>query len=260
MSDLTFTLIGNGLANTQAVLATLAGNLANTATAGYAQVYTQTWNQAASPERPPNTVLQDTTLGPGTLLGSGTSLTPSTLTWSPATESSPIPTNLAIQGAGFFAVTTPAGTPAYTRNGAFTLNAQGHWVLPNGSRLVGLAPVPTGWTPQVAPDGTVTATSPTGRSRVLGTIRVALFANASGLQATGGETLYEPSADSGPAQMGTPALGGRGTLVTGALDASAATVTATLPALLAAQSAYTAGTDALKAEQAVAQTTDTLRI
>lgn len=44
-------------------------------------------------------------------------------------------TDLAIDGEGFFAVTTPNGSTAYTRNGSFNVDANGDVVDKNGNRL-----------------------------------------------------------------------------------------------------------------------------
>lgn len=69
--------------------------------------------------------------------------------------------DMAISGAGFFQVETPEG-PRLTRAGAFTPNAAGELVNPDGHRLLdaGGAPVfvpPDARSVAIAPDGTISA-------------------------------------------------------------------------------------------------------
>jgi flagellar basal-body rod protein FlgF len=67
------------------------------------------------------------------------------------------PTNLALEGAGFFTVETPQG-PAYTRNGDFTLDASGRLTTRDGLPVLGengpITITSSQW--RVSPDGRVT--------------------------------------------------------------------------------------------------------
>ena len=71
------------------------------------------------------------------------------------------PLDLAIEGKGFFQITLPSGETAYSRNGAFKLNAEGSIVNGSGYSLSPEIVVPDNVTDlTVARDGTVTAKDP----------------------------------------------------------------------------------------------------
>ena len=55
-----------------------------------------------------------------------------------------ISTNMAIEGAGFFHVTLPDGTAAYTRAGDFLPDANGDLVTPDGYYLEPRVTIPDG--------------------------------------------------------------------------------------------------------------------
>lgn len=87
----------------------------------------------------------------------GTALDPSP----GAIERTGNPLDAAIKGDGFFVVQTPAGE-RYTRNGAFTLNAQGQLVTSDGHTVMGESG-PIAFSPQetgieIGADGTVSTT------------------------------------------------------------------------------------------------------
>src|ERR1700729_3143960 len=68
--------------------------------------------------------------------------------------------DMAIQGDGFFQVTMPDGTLAYTRDGAFKLNSSGAVTTSDGLTVQGgFQPIPAGTTSvTVAPNGNVSTT------------------------------------------------------------------------------------------------------
>jgi flagellar basal body rod protein FlgG len=48
-----------------------------------------------------------------------------------------VPTNVALEGAGFFEIQSPSGTPVYTRSGDFRINTQGELTTAAGYRVMG---------------------------------------------------------------------------------------------------------------------------
>ena len=71
------------------------------------------------------------------------------------------PTDLAIQGKGFFQVSLPDGTIGYSRDGSFQIDNQGRVVNSSGLPIVGAGTVPANSTSlSVASNGTITATVP----------------------------------------------------------------------------------------------------
>ncbi len=89
------------------------------------------------------------------------------------------PLDLAIVGAGYFAVETPLGT-AYTRDGRFQLNAEGELVTLSGHRVLtegGTGVVPRGEI-KIGPDGSLVIRNPQdGREQVLDALQVVAFAD-----------------------------------------------------------------------------------
>lgn len=71
----------------------------------------------------------------------------------------------------------------------------------------------------VGVDGTITGRFTNGLTRVLGQLALATFNNPQGLLSVG-ENRFVLSPNSGDAQIGTPASGGRGTLASGFLEGS----------------------------------------
>jgi hypothetical protein len=102
--------------------------------------------------------------------------------------------DLAIQGSGFFQVTQPDGTTAYTRAGSFHLNNQGTMVTMDGNALIPAITIPSNATGvTISNYGVVTATLPgqaTGTQ--LGTIQLATFANPGGLNSVGSNLFCLP--------------------------------------------------------------------
>lgn len=244
----------SGLVSSQFALNVLSSNLSNADTVGFGQSQSSIVSSAPRLARPANTVLQKTLLPSALVLGTGSHGEATQIHWSHGFQQTGIPTQLAIQGSGFFPVTTPNGTLAYTRAGDFTLNSQGHLTLPNGSKLVPPITIPPNTPWNISHHGIVTNTQ-TGK--VLGFISLALFPNASGLSAIGG-SLFQPNASSGPAQLVKPGIGQGGTLLTGALNTSGVNLSNVMTRVVAVQSTYLANAQALKVDQTVNQATVSL--
>lgn len=97
------------------------------------------------------------------------------------------PFDLAIDGKGYFEVQTANG-PRYTRNGHFSLNAQGQLVSGAGNPVVGeggpITITPDDGDIHIAADGTVS-----GKQGQLGKLKLVDFANLSALKKEG-DSLY----------------------------------------------------------------------
>ncbi len=98
------------------------------------------------------------------------------------------PLDIALEGKGYFAVTTPTGT-AYTRNGSFALNAQGQLITKQGYPVQG-----DGGGDLVIPEGSKHITiTPDGQVSTeqgeVGVIKVADFADQQSMQEMG-DGLY----------------------------------------------------------------------
>ena len=136
------------------------------------------------------------------------------------------PTDLMIQGDGFF-VLTAGENSFYTRAGNFAFDANGNLVVPgSGLFLVdaeGNSPinVPTNASSfSIDTFGSVSFIDENGLNQA-GTIGLVKFANPSGLKKVG-ENLYvmDPIAHDGDPEIGIHGAEGRGTLITSAMEMS----------------------------------------
>ena len=162
--------------------------------------------------------------------------------------------DLAVEGSGFFAVTRPDGTTAYTRDGAFKLDATGRLVTGGGDRLAPEITVPDGaQSVTIAANGTVSAVlAGTTTPAELGQINVARFLNPAGLQPMG-ENLYVESAASGTAQVGVPGADGAGVLRQGALEGSNVSTVQELVDMIETQRAYEVNAKVINAADEMAR-------
>lgn len=159
-----------------------------------------------------------------------------------------------IEGAGFFQITLPDGRTAYTRDGAFKLNAEGQLVTGSGARLTPEITIPDGATAiTIAPNGTVSAqlagdTEPTE----LGQITLARFINPAGLQPVG-ENLYLETTASAAPQIGEPGADGAGMLRQGSLEGSNVSTVQELVDMIETQRAYEVNAKVINAADEMAR-------
>ena len=89
----------------------------------------------------------------------------------------------------------------------------------------------------IARDGVVSVTQPGNTVQTLGTINLATFVNAAGLQSQG-ENLYIETAASGAAQTGAPGTNGLGVLNQSFIETSNVNVAEELVNMIIAQRAF----------------------
>ena len=168
--------------------------------------------------------------------------------------------DLAIQGDGFFKITTPNGETAYSRNGAFKLDQDGAIVNGQGYKLDPEIVVPSELTNiSFAQDGTVSATNPTtGEITTLGQITVSNFINPAGL-APQGDSLYLATSVSGDVIDGIAGVDGIGTIRQGMLEASNVQLVTEMVDLITAQRAYEANSKAITTTDTMLQTVNQLK-
>ena len=167
--------------------------------------------------------------------------------------------DVAIQGDGFFAVTTANGEIRYTRDGSFRLNANGTLVTAGGLPLSPSITVP-GDTREVsfAPDGTVSAfVGSSNTPSILGSITLVRFTNPSGLSSEGGNLLAATDASGDPV-TGTPGSNGVGTLLQRFREQSNVNMVQELVGLISAQRAYETNSRAIRAGDEMLNTANRL--
>ncbi len=166
------------------------------------------------------------------------------------------PLDLAIEGRGFFQVSNPDGTTAYTRAGSLHLNAEGNIVTAEGYLLEPAITIPANATSiTISKQGIVSVAVP-GQSAAqqVGTIELATFSNPAGLSALGGN-LFAPTTASGEPTTGVPGTDGIGTIVQGFLEESNVSVVEEMVNMILGQRAYEANSRVVKtADEMLAQT------
>ena len=147
--------------------------------------------------------------------------------------------DVAVEGIGFFQVTMPDGSQAFTRAGALKLDNQSRLVNSEGMPMEPTISIPDGaMDVSIGQDGVVSAVLPGESSATqVGQMQTARFANPSGLRAVG-KNLLQETETSGPPQLGTPGQENRGTLLQGFLEGSNVSVVEELVGLITGQRAY----------------------
>ena len=155
--------------------------------------------------------------------------------------------DVAINGNGFFEVTMPDGTTAYTRDGSFQLDSQGRIVTSSGLPVANGITVPANAKSiNISEDGTVSVTVQGNTApQQLGTLAMASFVNSPGLEPLG-QNLFRESAASGQPQQGTPGTNGLGTMRQGFLETSNVNVVEELVTMIQTQRAYEMNSKAIQ--------------
>jgi flagellar basal-body rod protein FlgG len=170
------------------------------------------------------------------------------------------PLDVALRGSGFFEVTLPDGSRAYTRNGALRVNREGLLATGEGHVLASQIQVPSEAI-QLALEttGRVTARLPGESAAVeIGQIELVRFVNPGGLGALGAN-LYVATDKSGEPLHGKPGDEGFGTLQQGFLESSNVRLTDELVGLVLAQRAFEVNARAIQASDELLALVNNLR-
>jgi flagellar hook protein FlgE len=201
------------------------------------------------------------------------------------------PTDVAIQGAGWFRVGTgvpstanpTANTPTviqYTKAGNFTTNATGFLTTQDGQYVIGKDAVAAGAAPNITytpgandsylyippgstniaigQDGSLTYTdqnnaSPTyGLTVTAGYLSLATFPNQEGLQRMGGSN-WAVTSNSGAPTVGTPGVNGLGSTISGELEQSNVDMATEMTNMITAQRGYEANSKVITAANEMLQ-------
>ena len=245
-----------GLDAQQANLDVISNNLANAATTGFKRVKPvfedllyQTVRQAGGPTG------GDAIAPSGVQYGTGVrnSSTERIFVQGPLSRTEN-PLDVAINGGGFFQVTLPDGSAAYTRDGNFSRDNQGQLVTANGNVLAPGITIPVeALSITVSETGQVSVQLPGQTApQQVGEIQLAGFANPGGL-ASLGSNLFAETAASGNATQGAPGGNGLGILRQFYVEASNVNIAEELIGLIQAQRAYEVNTRAITASDQILQ-------
>jgi flagellar basal-body rod protein FlgG len=168
--------------------------------------------------------------------------------------------DLAIQGHGYFQITQPDGTTAYTRDGTFGLAADGTIVTADGFTVQPGLQIPataTGVTINTNGQVQITIQGQTAPTTV-GQIQIAVFPNEAGLAAQG-DNLFQQTAASGAPVAGNPGVTGFGTVMQGFVETSNVNVVSEITNLITAQRAYEMNSKVITAANEMMSTLTNLR-
>jgi len=234
----------SGMIGQQANIDTISNNLANVNTAGYKKMRAdfedliyQTIKVAGTP------ATEDTVIPVGIQMGHGVKLADTQRVFSQgALQNTEVPTDVAIQGEGFFRIQMYDGTWAYTRNGNFKVDETGRLVTSNGYWVLPDIVMPENFLPNtitITQDGRVSVVVPQidDEPIQIGQMELYRFPNPVGLTAIG-ENLFKVTNASGEAIPGRPGFEGMGTLAHKFLEMSNVAIVREMVDLIIAQRAY----------------------
>ena len=172
------------------------------------------------------------------------------------------PSDVAIQGDGFFRITLPDGTEAYTRDGSFKLDSNRNLVTSDGFLLADGIQLPENAPLSslvISSDGTVSATVAGQTQQPIGNITLALFVNPEGLYAYG-KNLFLPTEASGAAINGlTPGQDGAGVLAQNTLEMSGVQIVEEMVNMIVSQRAYESNAKAVTTSDSMLETANQLK-
>lgn len=245
-----------GLEAQQARMTEISNNLANVNTTGFKSGRVNfedlLYQTVSQPGGPTSTQTQQPT---GLMMGTGVRIVSTEKDFSEGSVTQTNnPLDVAINGRGFIQVQRPDGTLAYTRDGSLKIDSQGQLVTNDGYSVQPGINLPTNTqSVTISADGIVSAQLPgQATPQQVGTLTLADFVNAPGLQPIG-QNLYVETAASGPPQTGTPGVSGLGTLQQGSLEASNVDVASELVNMIETQRAYEMNSKAIQTSDQMLQ-------
>ena len=193
-----------------------------------------------------------------------------------------VPTDMGINGNGFFAVQDINGNNYVTRNGDFVEDSNGYLRTPNGDYLMGV----NGATPPTSPStgfppnqiqipttvasgspvvsfsidqtGTITVTGQDGSTSIAGYITLQNFNNNNGLTDVG-NSMYSYGPAAGANQYYSAATSGVGSIQTGVLEASNVDLSTEFSNMIIAQNGFDAAARVITTSDDMLQTVTQLK-
>ena len=168
-----------------------------------------------------------------------------------SSQSTGNPTDMMIQGPGFFALLTTGGDLVYSRSGAFSLDSSGQLVEPaSGARVLDSGGAPIVITPNTYSSYSIDSTGVITGVRIDNTppteqigagVQIAMFANSAGLTSLGG-SFYKESNNSGTASIygGTTPYPSGTSLVSNAVEMSNVDLSTEFTDMIVAQRGFQA--------------------
>ncbi len=237
-----------GLDAQQTKMSVISNNLANVSTTGFKRdravfedlIYQNVRQSGASST-------QDSELPSGLNIGTGVNVVATHKLFNQGELSqTKNQMDLAIQGQGFFQVSHPDGSIVYSRDGEFSVSADGDMVTSNGYLLEPAINIPADATSlTIGADGVVSVVlAGDPNSTQIGQIDLANFINPAGLQPIGDNYFRETTASGAPT-VGNPTTDSLGSLQQGYLESSNVNVVEELVNMIETQRAYEVNSKAI---------------
>jgi flagellar basal-body rod protein FlgG len=252
-----------GMIGQQMNIDTIANNLANVNTTGFKKSRVNFQDLLYETIRPAGAQTSaGTTIPEGIQIGHGVRPSAISKIFTPgAAIQTGNALDMMIEGHGFFQVQLPDGTIAYTRDGAFKMDADGNVVTVDGYQLEPAITVPVdSELITIGPDGAISSRVPGDNTpQPLGNLELVRFPNPAGLDASLGRNLLLENEASGPPTPGQPGLDGVGNLVQGFLENSNVQTVEEILQLIIAQRAYEANSKVIQTSDEMLQTANNVR-
>jgi len=246
----------------------IANNIANVNTTGFKKVRANFQDLLYQRLSPSGAVDSDNNRTPSeTVVGLGVQLVNTQRDFGQGRlEQTGKPTDVAIEGPGFFQIQLPEGVArggyGYSRDGSFIIDADGQLVTGQGYKVLPNITFPTDYLPDtldIAADGTISVGVPGSTAlQQVGQLELAYFTNPEGLQSIG-QNLYIETDASGSPTTGTPGTSALGTLNQGHLESSNVELVEELVKMILTQRAFELNSQSIKTADEMLQVVTTLR-
>jgi flagellar basal-body rod protein FlgG len=235
-------IAATGMLAQQLNVEVISNNIANMRTTGFKRIRAEFQDLLYQTLQAPGATSSDT----GTILPSGIQIglgVQTAATYRVMTQGDMISTenqlDVAVRGEGLFQIQLPDGGTAYTRSGAFALDANGQIVTQEGYVVEPSITIPANArsvTINASGNVQVQLAGQTTPQNV-GTLQLARFVNKAGLEAIGDNLFLETPASGSP-NTGTPNADGFGSILQNFLESSNVNAVSEISDLIAAQRAY----------------------
>jgi len=248
----------------QASIDTISNNLANVNTAGYKKISADSEDLIYQTVRVAGTpATEDTVVPVPVQMGHGVKLAATQRQFTQGNlENTENVSDLAIMGDGFFRIMMYDGSWAYSRDGAFKIDANGQFVTSNGYKLMPELVLPQDFIPEtlsVSQDGRVSVKVPGQDDPIdVGRLELYRFPNPVGLTAVG-ENLFKLSNASGDPIPGRPGYDGMGKTIHKFLEMSNVSVVREMVSMIVAQRAYEFNSKAIQTSDNMLGTATSLK-
>ena len=245
-----------GLEAQQTRMGVVSNNLANVSTTGFKRdraVFEDLMYQSV--RQPGAQSSQDTVLPSGLMRGTGVrTVATEKLHTQGSIQQTGNALDVAIEGRGFFQILRPDGSLGYTRDGSFQLDSQGQLVTSSGFLLQPAITIPSNaQSITIGADGVVSVMEPGNTAPTqVGTIQLADFVNAAGLQPLG-QNLFQETVASGAPQLSNPGINGVGSVMQSALETSNVNVVEEMVNMIETQRAYEINSKAISTNDQMLQ-------